>query len=50
VRISGNVLWANKRDLFFEVDHGPILVEGNTCLSPKAAMTCSQGIAYVPTD
>lgn len=29
------------------IDHGPILVEGNTCLSSVAARTCSQGIAYV---
>lgn len=47
VRIEGNTLWLNKCDLFFEVDHGPILVEGNTCLSSVAARTCSQSIAYV---
>ena len=46
-RVSGNTLWLNKCDLFFEVDHGPILVEGNTCLSSVAARTCSQSIAYV---
>lgn len=46
-RIVGNRMWANKRDLFFEVDHGPILVEGNDLLSDIALMAYSQGAAFV---
>jgi hypothetical protein len=46
-RIVGNRLWANKRDLFFEVDHGPILVEGNDLLSGMALWACSQSAAFV---
>ncbi len=46
-RIVGNRMWANKRDLFFEVDHGPILVEGNDLLSDMALMAYSQGAAFV---
>ena len=46
-RVVGNRLWANRRDLFFEVDHGPILVEGNDLLSDNALMACSQNAAFV---
>lgn len=46
-RVTGNIMWANDRDLFFEVDHGPILVEGNDILSDNAFMACSQGAAFV---
>ena len=46
-RVVGNRMWANKRDLFFEVDHGPILVEGNDLLSDMALMAYSQGAAFV---
>ena len=46
-RITGNTLWANAFDLFFEVDHGPILVEGNDLLSDKVLRSCSQGVAFV---
>ncbi|MBP5320613.1 MAG: right-handed parallel beta-helix repeat-containing protein [Kiritimatiellae bacterium] len=46
-RVTGNTMWANACDLFFEVDHGPILVEGNDLLSGKAYMACSQGVAFV---
>lgn len=46
-RIVGNRMWANERDLFFEVDHGPILVEGNDLLSDMALMAYSQGAAFV---
>lgn len=47
VRIVGNRLWANCRDLFFEVDHGLILVEGNDLLSDEALWAWSQGAAFV---
>ena len=46
-RVVGNRLWANACDLFFEVDHGPILVEGNDFLSEVALRSCSQSAAFV---
>ena len=46
-RVVGNTMWANERDLFFEVDHGPILVEGNDLLSDRALMAYSQSAAFV---
>ena len=46
-RVAGNRLWANTRDLFVEVDHGPVLVEGNDFLSPVALMTFSHNLAFV---
>ena len=46
-RVSCNTLWCNPRDLFLEVNHGPILVEGNDCLSSVAVLANSQGIAFV---
>lgn len=46
-RVTGNKMWANERDLFFEVDHGPILVADNDLLSDAALMACSQGAAFV---
>ena len=46
-RIVGNKLWANKRDIFFEVDHGPNLVEGNDFLSDNSVMAYSQGTAFL---
>ena len=46
-RIVGNRMWANKYDFFFEVDHGPILVEGNDLLSGGVLRACSQGAAFV---
>ena len=46
-RVVGNTLWANSRDLFFEVDHGPILVEGNDLLSDMSFTACSHNVAFV---
>ncbi len=47
-RIVGNRLWANEGyDFFAEVDHGPVLVEGNDFLSKNAFMSYSQSIAFV---
>ncbi len=46
-RVVGNTLWANRHDLFFEVDHGPVLVEGNDLLSNTSAAIWSQSIAFV---
>jgi hypothetical protein len=46
-RISRNVLYANNRDLFIEVSHGPYLVEHNILASPAALELFSQGGAFV---
>jgi len=46
-RLAQNVLYANKRDLFVEVSHGPYLVEHNVFASPAAIEVYSQGGAYV---
>ena len=47
-RVVGNRLWANNwSDVFIEVDHGPVLVEGNDMLSPNATCTYSQNVAFV---
>ena len=46
-RISRNVLYANKRDLFVEVSHGPYLVDHNILASPASLESFSQGGAYV---
>ena len=45
--VVGNKLWANSCDLFFEVEHGPILVENNDLLSAKSLIACSQSAAFV---
>ncbi len=46
-RVTGNTLWANRHDIFLEVNHGPVLVEGNDMLSDKSAAIWSQSIAFV---
>ncbi|WP_433306458.1 right-handed parallel beta-helix repeat-containing protein [Actinoplanes sp. CA-030573] len=46
-RISRNLYYANSRDLFVEVSHGPYLVEHNVLASPAAIESFSQGGAYV---
>ncbi|WP_250009832.1 right-handed parallel beta-helix repeat-containing protein [Actinoplanes sp. M2I2] len=46
-RISRNVLYANSRDIFIEVSHGPYLVEHNVFASPAAIELFSQGGAFV---
>lgn len=45
--VRNNVFWHNERDLYLEVNHGPILVEGNDILSDLSFKGCSQGIAFV---
>ena len=46
-RLSANLLHDNSADdLFFEVDHGPILVDDNLLLSPTALKSWSQGATY----
>ena len=47
-RISSNLLYNNDlEDLFFEVDHGPFLVDNNIMLSHSSIRTQSEGGAYV---
>lgn len=46
-RVSRNVYYANTRDFFVEVSHGPYLVDHNVLASPVAVENFSQGGAYV---
>jgi hypothetical protein len=46
-RLSRNVFYANSRDLFVEVSHGPYLVEHNVLASPVALELFCQGGAFV---
>jgi alpha-N-arabinofuranosidase len=47
-RVSGNLLHDNvSYDLFFEVDHGPILVDNNILLSAQSLLSASRGVAFV---
>jgi hypothetical protein len=41
-------MWANgSSDIYLEVNHGPILIEGNDMLSDTACWLVSQGAAFV---
>ena len=45
--VTGNLLHDNgNADVFFEVDHGPFLVDHNLLLSPRTLLTQSQGGAF----
>jgi hypothetical protein len=47
-RVSGNLLYNNfMEDIFFEVDHGPFVVDNNILLSPASVRTQSEGGAFV---
>jgi hypothetical protein len=46
-RIARNVYYANSRDLFIEVSHGPYFVDHNVFGSRASLETFSQGGAYV---
>ena len=46
-RVSRNLLYANNRDLFIEVSHGPYLVEHNVLGSKASLEVFSQGGAFV---
>ncbi len=47
-RVNGNLLHDNlDQDIFFEVDHGPFLVDNNIFLSRMTLLTVSQGGAFV---
>ena len=45
-RVTGNLLHDNSVDLFFEVNHGPLLVDNNIFLSPYCLRDWSQGTAF----
>jgi hypothetical protein len=49
LRISSNLLYDNNwtEDIYFEVNHGPYLVDNNILLSKKSIKNQSQGGAYV---
>ena len=46
-RVSRNLFYANNRDLFVEVSHGPYLVDHNIFASPVSLELFSQGGAFV---
>jgi alpha-N-arabinofuranosidase len=46
-RVSGNLLHDNSTDLFFEVNHGPLLVDDNIFMSPNFLRDWSEGTAFV---
>ncbi|HLO82965.1 MAG TPA: right-handed parallel beta-helix repeat-containing protein, partial [Chitinophagaceae bacterium] len=47
-RITRNLLYRNDwQDLFFEVDHGPFLVDNNIFLSVQSIATQSEGGAFI---
>ncbi|PIO97827.1 right-handed parallel beta-helix repeat-containing protein [Pleomorphomonas carboxyditropha] len=46
-RVSRNLYYANTRDLFVEVSHGPYVVDHNILASPVALEIFSQGGAFV---
>ena len=46
-RVSRNLFYDNRRDLFVEVSHGPYLVEHNVFASPASLELFSQGGAFV---
>jgi alpha-N-arabinofuranosidase len=47
VQVKNNLLYNNERDLFLEVDHGPMLVSNNVMLSPNSLLMNSGGVAFV---
>lgn len=47
-RITGNLLYDHDDwDIYFEVDHGPIMVDNNIMLSRNSQRVWAQGVAYV---
>jgi hypothetical protein len=46
-RVSRNVFYANQRDLFVEVSHGPYIVDHNVFASRASLESFSQGGAFV---
>jgi hypothetical protein len=47
-RLSSNLMYNNDlEDIFFEVDHGPFIIDNNILLSPVGISTMSEGGAYL---
>jgi alpha-N-arabinofuranosidase len=46
-RVSQNLFDNNGQDMFFEVDHGPMLVDNNLLLSARSLASRSRGVALV---
>jgi hypothetical protein len=46
-QVSRNLMYANNRDLFIEVSHGPYTVDHNVLASPASLEVVCQGGAYV---
>ena len=47
-RVSANLLYDNlAQDLFFEVDHGPYIVDNNIALSPRSIQENTDGGAFL---
>ncbi|HEV2482610.1 MAG TPA: right-handed parallel beta-helix repeat-containing protein [Puia sp.] len=47
-QVTGNLFYENTQwDVFFEVDHGPLLCANNVCLSRVSALMNSSGVAFV---
>lgn len=47
-RISSNLMYNNDmEDIFFEVDHGPFIIDNNILLSPFGIRTMSEGGAFI---
>src|SRR4051794_38978540 len=46
-RVTRNVFYANQRDLFVEVSHGPYVVDHNVFASPASLESFSQGGVYL---
>lgn len=46
-RVTRNLSYANNRDIFIEVSHGPYIVDHNVFASPSSLEVFSQGGAYV---
>ena len=47
VQIKNNLMHDNERDIFLEVDHGPMLVSNNVLLSKNSLLMNSSGAAFV---
>ena len=48
LHVSSNTLYDNvSHDLFFEVNHGPYIVDNNIALSSKSLAECSDGGAFL---
>ncbi|MFF3784074.1 right-handed parallel beta-helix repeat-containing protein [Streptomyces sp. NPDC001933] len=45
-RVVGNLFHGNVRDIFAEVDHGPLFIANNVMLSPEGLWSASDGLAW----